>query len=966
MPSRLRFGDVEIDLEAFELRRGGALQDVEPQVFELVCYLARNPGRLVTRDELIESIWKGRIVSDAAVASRIKSARRAIGDDGEQQKWIKTVHGRGVRFVGAVAQDDAPVAPHLAAADPAGRPAIAVLPFETLGGPGGGDESIFADGVAEEITAALSRMRSLIVIARSSTQRYRGRPPTSSTGVDLAEVARELAVRYVVLGSVRRAAGTVRINARLVEAATGAQIWASHYDGKLEDVFALEDRITAQVVAAIAPTIRSVEIERARRKRPESLEAYDCIMRALPQVWALTREGGVEALALTRRAIALEPNYALAHALGAWCHFWQYVNGWPADLEVTRAEGLRLARAALRLDNEDPDVLAMVGAAEATLGRNLDYAAALIDKALTLDPNSAWAWIRGGYCHVYRGNDALALQYFERAEKLSPFDPLNFNRHVGVAMAHFIAGRYELAVEAAAKALLERPHLTWGHRVIAAAYGQLGWRAEAAAAVEKVRHYSPGATVAGVMQVMALEPEALRSRFAEGLRRAGLPEGEGTTDARPSVAVLPFLAVGPEGEEGNLADGLTEDIITDLSRVSGLFVVARNAVSVYRGKPARTQHAARELGVRYLLEGSVRAAGGQVRITVQLTDSRTEGQVWAERYDRALTDILALQDEIARSVAEALKVRLLPEELAAIARRPTANPEAYQYYLLGRSFFLRSGWGRRAMTVARGMFEKAVAVDPRYARAHAAIANCDSYLLCMGDPAASFETILARCALALQLEPDLADAHAAKGLALFTAGRAAEAEAELDRAMTLAPDSFEAYFFAGRCQRARGDHARAAILFERAAELQPDDFRALGLAAQSYRALGRAEQAHAAARRCLERIEGELAIHADDAKALAFGAAILADLGEAGRALDWAERAAGIDPDDLLTNYNLACAWIALGRADEALARLEKFFAVPHDARQLHLDWMRTDHALDPLREHPRYQALVRHLEGNG
>jgi adenylate cyclase len=195
--------------------------------------------------------------------------------------------------------------------------------------------------VAEEITAALSRMRSLIVIARSSTQRYRGRP------IDLAEVMRELSVRYVVLGSVRRADGAVRINARLVEAATAKQIWASHYDGKLEDVFALEDRITGEVVAAIAPTIRSVEIERARRKRPDSMEAYDYIMRALPQVWALTREGGIEALALTQRAIALEPNYALAYALGAWCHFWQYVNGWPADLDATRAEGLRLARAAL-------------------------------------------------------------------------------------------------------------------------------------------------------------------------------------------------------------------------------------------------------------------------------------------------------------------------------------------------------------------------------------------------------------------------------------------------------------------------------------------------------------------------------------------------------------------------------------------------------------------------------------------
>ena len=228
MPPRLRFGDVEIDVDAFELRRGGTLCPVEPQVFELVCYLARNAGRLVTKDELIEAVWNGRIVSDATLASRIKSARRAIGDDGEQQKWIRTIHGRGVRFVGELATEPTVVQ----AAEAPGRPAIAILPFQNLSGDP--DDFYFADGVAEEITAALSRMRSLIVIARSSTLRYRDQP------VELARVGQELGVRYLVQGSVRRAAGAIRINAQLVEAASGAQIWASHYDGKPEDVFELE------------------------------------------------------------------------------------------------------------------------------------------------------------------------------------------------------------------------------------------------------------------------------------------------------------------------------------------------------------------------------------------------------------------------------------------------------------------------------------------------------------------------------------------------------------------------------------------------------------------------------------------------------------------------------------------------------------------------------------------------------
>ena len=517
MPPRLRFGDVEIDLAAFELRRGGALCAVEPQVLELLGYLAHNPGRLITKDDLIEGVWNGRIVSDATLASRIRSARRAIGDDGEQQRWIKTVHGRGVRFVGeiAAAQADAPI--EHAAAEPPARPAIAVLPFQSLGG--GPDDAFFADGVAEEITSALSRMRSLIVISRSSTLRYRDQQ------ADVALAGRELGVRYLVQGSVRHAAGAVRINAQLVDAASGAQIWADHYDGDREDVFELEDRITSQVVGAIMPTIRGVEIERARRKRPDSLKAYDYVMRALPQIWALTRDASLEALRLAQKAIELDPGYPMAYSLAAWCHFWQYVNGWSADLEAARAEGLRLARAAMRLDSDDPEVLAMVGATEATLGRNLDYAAALLDRALALNPNCAWAWIRGGYCHVYRGSVELALQHFERAEKLSPFDPLSFNRHIGIALAHFVAGRYERTVEWAAKALAERPHLTWGHRVMAAAYGQLGDRASASVALAGVLRLSPGATIASIVSVMPMESREVLERFAEGLRRAGLEEG---------------------------------------------------------------------------------------------------------------------------------------------------------------------------------------------------------------------------------------------------------------------------------------------------------------------------------------------------------------------------------------------------------------------------------------------------------
>jgi TolB-like protein len=514
MTLRLRFGDVELDLAAFELRHGGTLQDVEPQVFELISYLARNPGRLITKDELIEAIWKGRIVSESALTSRIKSARQAIGDDGARQQWIKTVHGRGVRFLGAVTPgSDLPAHPTEASS----RFAIAVLPFHALSSDP--DECFLAEGVAEEINAALSRIRSLTVIARGSTQRYRGDP------VDVTRAGQELGVRYLVQGSVRRRAQAVRINVALIYAAGGTQVWAGRHDGKIGDLFALEDRITAQLAASLVPAIRTIEIERARRKRPDSLEAYDCAMRALPLLWAQTREGTLDALRLAQQAIALDPGYAMGYTLAAAAYFSQFVNGWSSDPAFVRSEGLRLARAGLQLDGSDPDVLAMAGAAEANLGSNLDLAMALIDQALTINPNAYWAWIRGGYCHVYRGNIELALQHFARAEKLSPFDPLSFVRYVGVALAHFAAGRYALAIEEAGKALIERPHLIPAHVVIAAASTHHGDQARAETIAARIRAESPDTTVKVVLAAIPLEVAEIRARFAAGLQRAGLDEG---------------------------------------------------------------------------------------------------------------------------------------------------------------------------------------------------------------------------------------------------------------------------------------------------------------------------------------------------------------------------------------------------------------------------------------------------------
>jgi adenylate cyclase len=423
---------------------------------------------------------------------------------------------------------------------------------------------------------------------------------------------------------------------------------------------------------------------------------------------------------------------------------------------------------------------------------------------------------------------------------------------------------------------------------------------------------------------------------------------------KPSIAVLPFNNMSGDPEQEYFSDGITEDIITDLSKISGLYVVARNTVFTYKGRPIKVQEAARELGVRFLLEGSVRKAGQRVRVTGQLIDSTDGGHVWADRYDRDLTDIFAIQDEITKAIVDQLKVKLLPEETKALSRPPTENIEAYTYYLRGRQFLHRHSKSYYAL--AKRMFANAVELDPAYARAYAGIADCDSFLFLHYNVGASPERILATSARALELEAGLAEAHASRALALSLAERYPEAEAEFERAIALNPDLFETLYFYGRACFAQGKIAQAAGLFERAMEIKPTDYQAQLLLPQMYRSLGRHAEARAAAQKGIALAENELATNPENARAAYLGASTLATLGEVDRAREWAARAMAIDPDDLLTQYNLACMYSQLGKSGEALDLLERLLPqANHETKA----WIRHDADLQPLHSEPRWQQLL-------
>ena len=442
------------------------------------------------------------------------------------------------------------------------------------------------------------------------------------------------------------------------------------------------------------------------------------------------------------------------------------------------------------------------------------------------------------------------------------------------------------------------------------------------------------------------------------------PAGRDTKDAmpareeqpeRPSIAVLPFNNMSGDPEQEYFSDGITEDIITDLSKVSGLFVVARNTAFTYKGKPVKVQQVGQELGVAFILEGSVRKAGSRVRVTGQLISSRDGGHVWADRYDRDLTDIFAIQDDITHAIVEQLKVKLLPQEKKSIGQTPTDSVEAYTYYLRGRQFMQRHS--KSNYQLARRMFAKAVELDPLYARAYAGIADCDSFLFLHYHLDVGIDSILATSAKALALESGLAEAHASRGLALSLGQRYEEAMAEFEQAIALDPNSFEAHYFYARACVSQGKLERAAVLFERAAENKPDDYQSLCLSIQVYRSLGRHRDGESAARRGIERAERELTLRPENSRPAYLGAAALITLGDTDRAREWTSRALAIDPDDILTQYNVVCNYSLLGEIQRAFDLLERL--LPHAGHELRRGWIKQDSSLDPLRSHPRYQKVL-------
>ena len=517
-----RFGPFRLDTEAQILYRGTEPVGLGRRAVALLCVLVARPGTPVPKDALIEAGWSGLVVDDGNLTVQIGALRRVFGEEPGGDSWIETMPRRGYRFVGPPvtteenAPNPAPIERGLATLALPDRPSIAVLPFANLSGDL--EQEYFADGIVEDIITALSRMRWLFVIARNSSFTYKGQ------AVDVKQVGRELGVRYVLEGSVRKAANRVRITGQLIDTATGAHLWADQFDGRLEDIFDLQDEITSSVVSAMAPRLERAEIERAKRKPTESLNSYDYFLRGMASVYQWTNGDIKEALRLFYRAIELDPNFATAHGMAAWCYLWRRAHGWTTDRAQEIAETARLARRVAELGKDDAVALASGGLALAYVARDPEGGAALINRALILNPNLTAAWYASGWVTAFLGQTDIAIEHVERAMRLSPVDPLMFLMQTVIALAHFVAGQYSEAAEWAAKANREQPNFLIPIRILVSSNALCGRLDQARNALDRACHLDPEFCLSNLKDRVGPMRVDDFARFTEGFRLAGLPE----------------------------------------------------------------------------------------------------------------------------------------------------------------------------------------------------------------------------------------------------------------------------------------------------------------------------------------------------------------------------------------------------------------------------------------------------------
>jgi TolB-like protein len=488
-------GPFRLDMQGDLLWRGAEPMALGRRAIALLRALIERPGAVLSKNALIDAAWPGQAVEESNLTVQIAALRRVLGEEPGGDRWIETMPRRGYRFVGPVLTNEengaTPAAAQVEAVPPIGRgeaeqhqinilpdkPSLAVLPFQNLSRDP--EQEYFTDGMVEEIITALARIRWLFVAAASSSFTYKGQ------AVDVRRIGRELGVRYVLEGSVRKAGGQVRITAQLIDAATGAHLWADRFDGSLEHVFELQDQVAISVAGVIEPALEAAEISRSAERPTSDVTAYDLYLRALALAFSWGRHDLMRALALLEQAIERDPCYGLALIEAASRYTELHVNGWYDDPEAVCRKGVEFARRALEAAPDDPNVLHKAARALAYFGEDIDAAIALLERSLKLNPNSARAWMWGGWIRLWAGQPDLAIEHFETSWRLNP-RVARANPLMGIGVAHFFARRFDEARATLLQSLQEKPNWVPIYRFLAACYAHMGQLDEAEETVKRL------------------------------------------------------------------------------------------------------------------------------------------------------------------------------------------------------------------------------------------------------------------------------------------------------------------------------------------------------------------------------------------------------------------------------------------------------------------------------------------------
>ena len=751
------------------------------------------------------------------------------------------------------------------------KASIAILPFVNMSDDQ--QQEYFSDGITESIIMALSKVRGMFVIARNSTFAYKGK------AVKIQQVAEELGVRYVLEGSVQKTEDRVRITTQLIDAVSGNHMWAERYDRSLKDLFVLQDEITMEIITALQVQLTEGEELNVEGVGTDNLDAYLKLMQAREQQRRWNKEGNALCRKLTEEAIALDPGYADAYLTLSAVHLVDMMIGTSESLEKSLERAEEMVQKAITLRGPYADALAFLGRIYLT---KRQYAKAISEgeRAVAMAPNSAFVHAALAFTNKYAGKPDEAIALFKKAIRLSPIPDTWYLTTLG--SCYEMVGRYEEAISAYKRGLRLSPEDVLSHIGLAATYSLMGRDVDARAEAAEVLRIDPKFTLESFSKGRLYKnPEDLE-REIEALRKAGLPEHPPLPiPDKPSIAVLAFDNLSGDPEQEYFSDGIAENIITALSKVGELFVIARNSSFTYKGKPVKVQLVGRELGVRYVLEGSVQKFGDRVRVTAQLIDAKNGRHKWAERYDREMKDIFAIQDDITKRVVSSLQANLTVGEITHAYAKGTNSLEAYLKVIKARNIHMR--FTKDDNLISRDLAQEAISIDPEYGEAYVLLAAtymAETYFESDKSPkesmgqaigyakkAVELETVgghamlgqlysligqidkaLTECKLAVDLAPNSAIARTWYGAVLINAGQYDMAVEKLEQAGRRDPMAGTWFLrYLGSAYSFKGRHDEAISTLKKAIQKAPNDYLSRLLLTRAYIFAGRPDEAQAEA-----------------------------------------------------------------------------------------------------------------------